>query len=108
MKNLCFVKRNLFLYRRISAATTYNPNNFNSNTQKTSQSSTTPRTSTYVSGSARPFSSTTRLPTTGRPKSGKKSDYDYAYYDNTAALEYDSLDLEHVTGNKESTKIARN
>lgn len=108
MKNLCFVKRNLFLYRRISAATTYNPNNFNSNTQKTSQSSTTPRTSTYVSGSARPFSSTTRLPTTDRPKSGKKSDYDYAYYDNTAALEYDSLDLEHVTGNKESTKIARN
>lgn len=41
-------------------------------------------------------------------QSGKKNDYDYAYYDNTAGLEYDSLDLEHVTGNKESTKIARN
>ncbi|XP_033320282.1 putative uncharacterized protein DDB_G0282499 isoform X2 [Bombus vosnesenskii] len=96
--------------RRISTATTYNPNNFNSNTQRSSQSPTTPRESTYVSGSARPFSSTTRLPstTTTRPKSGKKNDYDYAYYDNTAGLEYDSLDLEHVTGNKESTKIARN
>ncbi|CAK9826751.1 hypothetical protein ANTRET_LOCUS4538 [Anthophora retusa] len=96
--------------RRISTATTYNPNSFNSNTQRPPQSPTTPRGSTYVSGSARPFSSTTRLPstTTSRPKSGKKSDYDYAYYDNTAGLEYDSLDLEHVTGNKESTKIARN
>ncbi|KOC67694.1 hypothetical protein WH47_11095 [Habropoda laboriosa] len=96
--------------RRISTATTYNPSNFNSNTQRPPQPPTTPRGSTYVSGSARPFSSTTRLPstTTPRPKSGKKSDYDYAYYDNTAGLEYDSLDLEHVTGNKESTKIARN
>ncbi|XP_076684704.1 uncharacterized protein LOC143377376 [Andrena cerasifolii] len=95
--------------RRISTATTYNPNTFNSNTQRPPQSPTTPRGSTYVSGSARPFSST-RLPntTTPRPKSGKKNDYDYAYYDNTAGLEYDSLDLEHVTGNKESTKIARN
>lgn len=100
----------LFLHRRISTATTYNPNNFNSNTQRSPQTPTTPRESTYVSGSARPFSSTTRLPstTTTRPKSGKKNDYDYAYYDNTAGLEYDSLDLEHVTGNKESTKIARN
>ncbi|XP_076235681.1 uncharacterized protein LOC143180040 [Calliopsis andreniformis] len=96
--------------RRISTATTYNPNTFNSNTQRPPQSPTTPRGSTYVSGSARPFSSTTRLPntTTPRPKSGKKNDYDYAYYDNTAGLEYDSLDLEHVTGNKESTKITRN
>ncbi|KAF3429173.1 hypothetical protein E2986_13797 [Frieseomelitta varia] len=96
--------------RRISTVTTYNPNIFNSNTQRPPQSPTTPRESTYVSGSARPFSSTTRLPstTTPRPKSGKKNDYDYAYYDNTAGLEYDSLDLEHVAGNKESTKIARN
>ncbi|XP_029052307.2 uncharacterized protein DDB_G0283357-like isoform X2 [Osmia bicornis bicornis] len=95
---------------RVSTVTTYNPNSFNSNTQKASQPQTTPRASTYVSGSARPFSSTTRLAssTTQRPKSGKKNDYDYAYYDNTAGLEYDSLDLEHVTGNKESTKIARN
>ncbi|KOX78947.1 hypothetical protein WN51_10159, partial [Melipona quadrifasciata] len=96
--------------RRISTVTTYNPNNFNSNTQRPPQSPTTPRESTYVSGSARPFSSTTRLPSTTtppRPKSGKKNDYDYAYYDNTAGLEYDSLDLEHVAGNKESTKIAR-
>ncbi|XP_078042225.1 uncharacterized protein LOC144472766 [Augochlora pura] len=98
--------------RRVSSVTTYNPNNLNnpSNTQRPPVSSTTARSSSYVSGSARPFSSTTRLPstTTPRPKSGKKSDYDYAYYDNTAGLEYDSLDLEHVTGNKESTKIARN
>ncbi|KAK9301750.1 hypothetical protein QLX08_005965 [Tetragonisca angustula] len=96
--------------RRISTVTTYNPNIFNSNTQRPPQSPTTPRESTYVSGSARPFSSTTRLPstTTPRPKSGKKNDYDYAYYDNTAGLEYDSLDLEHVAGNKESTKITRN
>ncbi|XP_053989475.1 probable serine/threonine-protein kinase clkA [Hylaeus volcanicus] len=96
--------------RRLSTVTTYNPNSFNSNTQRPPQSPTTVRGSTYVSGSARPFSSTTRLPptTTARPKSGKKNDYDYAYYDNTAGLEYDSLDLEHVTGNKESTKIARN
>ncbi|OAD60082.1 hypothetical protein WN48_06666 [Eufriesea mexicana] len=96
--------------RRISTATTYNPNTFNSNTQRPPQSATTPRGSTYVSGSAKPFSSTTKLPntTTPRSKSGKKTDYDYAYYDNTAGLEYDSLDLEHVTGIKESTKIARN
>lgn len=96
--------------RRISTATTYNPNTFNSNTQRPPQNPTTPRGSTYVSGSARPFSSTTKLPvtTTPRPRSGKKSDYDYAYYDNTAGLEYDSLDLEHVAGNKESAKIARN
>ncbi|CAL7942650.1 unnamed protein product [Xylocopa violacea] len=96
--------------RRISTATTYNPNSFNSNTQRPSQSPTTSRGSTYVSGSARPFSSTPRLPstTTPRPKSGKKNDYDYAYYDNTAGLEYDALDLEQVTRNKESTKIARN
>ncbi|XP_003701171.2 uncharacterized protein LOC100875735 [Megachile rotundata] len=96
--------------RRVSTVTTYNPNSYDSNTQKPAQPRTTPRASTYVSGSARPFSSTSRLPntTTPRPKSGKKNDYDYAYYDNTAGLEYDSLDLEHVTGNKESTKIARN
>ncbi|XP_017893080.1 GATA zinc finger domain-containing protein 14-like [Ceratina calcarata] len=95
--------------RKISTATTYNPNTFYSNSQR-QQSPTTPKASTYVSGSARPFSSTTRLPTTTspKPKSGKKNDYDYAYYDNIAGLEYDSLDLEHVTGNKESTKIARN
>jgi hypothetical protein len=67
-----------------------------------------------VSGSARPFIST-KVPnsssggnTTARPKSGKKNDYDYAYYDNTGGLEYDGVDLEHVTSNKESTKIARN
>ncbi|XP_076300058.1 uncharacterized protein LOC143218629 [Lasioglossum baleicum] len=94
--------------RRASSATTYNPSNaFNSNTQRPPASPTTVRGSSYVSGSARPFSSTTRLPptTTRRPKSGKKNDYDYAYYDNenTAALEYDSFD-----GDKESTKIARN
>ncbi|XP_076758119.1 uncharacterized protein LOC143427680 [Xylocopa sonorina] len=97
--------------RRISTATTYNPNSFNSNTQRPPQSPTTSRGSTYVSGSARPFSSTTRLAsstTTPRPKTGKKNDYDYAYYDNTAGLEYDALDLEQVTRNKESTKIARN
>ncbi|XP_011634005.1 probable serine/threonine-protein kinase clkA [Pogonomyrmex barbatus] len=103
--------------RRPSNPTTYNPNNFNSNAQRTVQPTTTPRGATYVSGSARPFSSTTRLPssnsnsgssTTARPKSGKKNDYDYAYYDNTGGLEYDGVDLEHVTSNKESTKIARN
>ncbi|KYM81437.1 hypothetical protein ALC53_08205 [Atta colombica] len=104
--------------RRLSSATTYNPNNFNSNAQRTVQSTTTPRGITYVSGSARPFTSTTRLPsssssnsassTTARPKSGKKNDYDYAYYDSTGGLEYDGVDLEHVTSNKESTKIARN
>ncbi|KYQ54525.1 hypothetical protein ALC60_06549 [Trachymyrmex zeteki] len=103
--------------RRPSSATTYNPNNFNSNVQRTAQT-TTPRGVTYVSGSARPFTSTTRLPsssssnsassTTVRPKSGKKNDYDYAYYDSTGGLEYDGVDLEHVTSNKESTKIARN
>lgn len=103
--------------RRASSATTYNPNNFSSNVQRTVQP-TTQRGITYVSGSARPFTSTTRLPnssssgsdssTTARPKSGKKNDYDYAYYDNTGGLEYDGVDLEHVTSNKESTKIARN
>ncbi|KAL6431017.1 hypothetical protein ACFW04_007046 [Cataglyphis niger] len=99
--------------RRPSSATTYNPNSFSSNAQRASQSTTTPRGITYVSGSARPFTSTTRLPsssssTTARPKSGKKNDYDYAYYDNAGGLEYDGVDLEHVTSNKESTKIARN
>ncbi|KYM94941.1 hypothetical protein ALC62_14536, partial [Cyphomyrmex costatus] len=104
--------------RRPSSATTYNPNNFNSNAQRTVQPTTTSRGVTYVSGSARPFTSTTRLPssnnsnspssTTTRPKSGKKNDYDYAYYDSTGGLEYDGVDLEHVTSNKESTKIARN
>ncbi|GAB1867557.1 Chitin-binding type-2 domain-containing protein [Camponotus japonicus] len=99
--------------RRPSSATTYNPNSFSSSAQKAGQPTTTPRGITYVSGSARPFSSTTRLPsssssTTARPKSGKKNDYDYAYYDNTGGLEYDGVDLEHVTSNKESTKITRN
>ncbi|XP_011881394.1 PREDICTED: GATA zinc finger domain-containing protein 14 isoform X2 [Vollenhovia emeryi] len=105
--------------RRASSATTYNPNNFSSNAPRTAQPTTTPRGITYVSGSARPFTSTTRLPsssgssnsgssTTARPKSGKKNDYDYAYYDTTGGLEYDGVDLEHVTSNKESTKIARN
>lgn len=105
--------------RSASSATTYNPNTFNSNAQRTVQPTTTPRGATYVSGSARPFTSTTRLPssssnggsgssTTARPKSGKKNDYDYAYYDSTGGLEYDGVDLEHVTSNKESTKIARN
>ncbi|XP_077278830.1 uncharacterized protein LOC143906554 [Temnothorax americanus] len=109
--------------RRSSIATTYNPNSFSPNAQRAVQPTTTPRGITYVSGSARPFSSTTRLPssssssgggggsgssTTARPKSGKKNDYDYAYYDNTGGLEYDGVDLEHVTSNKESTKIARN
>lgn len=100
--------------RRVSSPTTYNPNSFSSIAQRTVQP-TTPRGITYVSGSARPFTSTTRLPnssssssTTARPKSGKKNDYDYAYYDNTSGLEYDGVDLEHVTSNKESTKIARN
>lgn len=99
--------------RRSSSATTYNPNNFSSSSQRANQPTTTPRGITYVSGSARPFTSTTRLPsssssTTARPKSSKKNDYDYAYYDNTGGLEYDGVDLEHVTSNKESTKIARN
>ncbi|XP_025264513.1 probable cyclin-dependent serine/threonine-protein kinase DDB_G0292550 isoform X2 [Camponotus floridanus] len=99
--------------RRPSSATTYNPNSFSSSAQKAGQPTTTPRGITYVSGSARPFSSTTRLPsssssTTARPKSGKKNDYDYAYYDNTGGLEYDGVDLEHVTSNKESTKLTRN
>ncbi|CAL1679176.1 unnamed protein product [Lasius platythorax] len=99
--------------RRSSSATTYNPNSFSSSAQRAGQPTTTPRGITYVSGSARPFTSTTRLPssgssTTARPKSGKKNDYDYAYYDNTGGLEYDGVDLEHVTSNKESTKIARN
>lgn len=102
-----------FCYRRPSSATTYNPNSFSSSAQRASQSTTTPRGITYVSGSARPFTSTTRLPsssssTTARPKSGKKNDYDYAYYDNAGGLEYDGVDLEHVTSNKESTKITRN
>ncbi|XP_011175833.2 GATA zinc finger domain-containing protein 14 [Solenopsis invicta] len=103
--------------RRSSSATTYNPNNFSS-TQRPIQP-TTSRGITYVSGSARPFTSTTRLPssssnsgsgssTTARSRSGKKNDYDYAYYDSTGGLEYDGVDLEHVTSNKESTKIARN
>ncbi|KAG7197118.1 hypothetical protein KM043_007209 [Ampulex compressa] len=96
--------------RRASSVTTYNPNGYNSNTQRPAQSPTTARGSAYVSGSARPFTSTTKFPssTTARPKSGKKNDYDYAYYDNAGGLEYDGLDLEHVTGNKESSKIARN
>ncbi|XP_072762049.1 uncharacterized protein [Anoplolepis gracilipes] len=99
--------------RRPSSATTYNPNNYSSSAQKANQPTTTQRGITYVSGSARPFTSTTRLPnssssTTARPKSSKKNDYDYAYYDNTGGLEYDGVDLEHVTGNKESTKITRN
>ncbi|XP_025156399.1 DEP domain-containing protein DDB_G0279099 isoform X2 [Harpegnathos saltator] len=86
-----------------------------SGAQRAGQPTTTPRGVTYVSGSARPFTSTTRLPssgggssTTARPKSSKKNDYDYAYYDNAGGLEYDGVDLEHVTSNKESTKIARN
>ncbi|XP_070157859.1 probable serine/threonine-protein kinase DDB_G0276461 isoform X2 [Polyergus mexicanus] len=99
--------------RRPSSATTYNPNSFSSSAQRVNQPTTTPRGITYVSGSARPFTSTTKLPssgsnTTARPKSSKKNDYDYAYYDNTGGLEYDGVDLEHVTSNKESTKIARN
>jgi hypothetical protein len=99
-----------FHCRRSSSATTYNPNTFSSNSQRTVQPTTTPRGITYVSGSARPFTSTTSSSsnTTARSKSGKKNDYDYAYYDSTGALEYDGVDLEHVTSNKESTKIARN
>lgn len=113
-----FLQRFYFFYRRPSSATTYNPNSFNPNAQRNGQPTTTPRGGTYVSGSARPFTSTTKLPnssnassnsnTTAQAKSGKKNDYDYAYYDNTGGLEYDGVDLEHVTSNKESTKIARN
>ncbi|XP_066584510.1 GATA zinc finger domain-containing protein 14-like [Prorops nasuta] len=94
--------------RRAVSATTYNPTNFNTNTQqRSSPNPTTPRATTYVSGSARPFTSTTRFldNTTAKPKSGKKNDYDYAYYDNAAPLEYDALE---DAGNKESSKITRN
>lgn len=124
MIDRCVVGRwSLFRCRRPASATTYNPNTFSPGGQRIGQSTTTPRGVTYVSGSARPFSSTTRLPaavgggnggvggssTTARPtKSSKKNDYDYAYYDNAGGLEYDGVDLEHVTSNKESTKIARN
>ncbi|XP_034952647.1 GATA zinc finger domain-containing protein 14-like [Chelonus insularis] len=94
--------------RRTAAPTTYNPNNFNY--RGSQQYSTTPRGSTYNSGSTRPFSSTPTFTddTTSKPKSTKKNDYDYAYYDNVGALEYDGLDLENVARNKESSKIARN
>ncbi|XP_012288535.1 probable serine/threonine-protein kinase clkA [Orussus abietinus] len=95
--------------RRTGAPSTYNPNTFVS-TQRPQAAQTTPRSTTYVSGSARPFSTTARFSeaTTPKPKTGKKNDYDYAYYDNVGTLEYDGLDLEHVTGNKESAKISRN
>ncbi|KAG8039643.1 hypothetical protein G9C98_000372 [Cotesia typhae] len=93
--------------RRTAAPTTYNPNNFHRTQQ---QYSTTQKAATYASGTAKPFSSTPAFidATTPRPKSTKKNDYDYAYYDNTGGLEYDGLDLENVARNKESSKIARN
>lgn len=96
--------------RKTGAPTTYNPNSFNTNNQRAAQSQTNSRRTTYVSHSARPFSTTQSFTesTTLKPtKTGKKNDYDYAYYDNTGALEYDGIELEHVTGNKESSKITR-
>ncbi|XP_015116970.1 homeobox protein 5 [Diachasma alloeum] len=95
--------------RRNGSPTTYNPVSFNGNNQRGIQQQTTPRPSTYNS-SARPFSTTAKFTdaTTSRSKSPKKNDYDYAYYDNAGALEYDGLDLEHVAGGKESAKISRN
>ncbi|XP_048504860.1 GATA zinc finger domain-containing protein 14 isoform X2 [Athalia rosae] len=80
------------------------------------ESQTTPnsRTGSYVSATPRPFTSTPRsvqnsVPTTTvTPKTGKKNDYDYAYYDNAGTLEYDGLDLEQVTGSRDSAKLSRN
>ncbi|XP_015591999.1 probable serine/threonine-protein kinase clkA isoform X1 [Cephus cinctus] len=95
--------------RRSPGPSTYSPSTFSANTQRPQQSQTTARGATFVSGSARPFSTTKSLDaTTAKPKSTKKNDYDYAYYDNAGTLEYDGLDLEHVNDNKESSKIARN
>ncbi|XP_051170517.1 probable serine/threonine-protein kinase DDB_G0282963 [Leptopilina boulardi] len=94
--------------RKTGAPTTYNPNSFNTNNHRSSQ--TNSRGTTHVSHSARPFSTTpsfTESTTLKATKTGKKNDYDYAYYDNAGALEYDGIELEHVTGNKESSKISR-
>ena len=103
-----------FFYRRTGAPTTYNPNSFNANNQRSAQSQTSSRGTTYISNSARPFSTTEKYSTTitdsttQKPaKSGKKNDYDYAYYDNAGQLEYDGLEFEHVAGSKESSKISR-
>lgn len=98
------------IFRKTGAPTTYNPNSFNTNNHRTSQSQTNSRGTTYVSHSARPFSTTpglTESTTLKSTKTGKKNDYDYAYYDNAGPLEYDGIELEHVTGNKESSKISR-
>ncbi|XP_063989332.1 GATA zinc finger domain-containing protein 14 isoform X2 [Diachasmimorpha longicaudata] len=94
--------------RRNGSPTTYNPSSFNGNNHRDVQA-TTSRSVTYNS-SARPFSTTAKFTdaTTSQNKSSKKNDYDYAYYDNAGALEYDGLDLEHVAGGKESSKISRN
>lgn len=91
------------------------------NTQRPSSSATnfepqtTPntRTGSFVSGTAKPFTSTPRpveqqRPTTVKPKTSKKNDYDYAYYDNAGTLEYDGLDFEQVAGSRDSAKISRN
>lgn len=101
--------------RRNGSPTTYNPNSFNGNNNQRSshhhqQQSTTQRVTAFPSTTSKPVSSTTKFidATTAKSKASKKSDYDYAYYDNASALEYDSLDLEHVAGGKESSKLPRN
>lgn len=78
-------------------------------TYQQSQQSTTSRSATSVSGNS--FGSTNAAftdSTSPKPKSTKKNDYDYAYYDNAGGAEYDGLDLDHVARNKESSKISRN
>jgi hypothetical protein len=60
----------------------------------------------YQNQSAKQYSTTPKVfdETTIRSKLTKKNDYDYAYYDN-GNVEYDNIELEHVSNNKESVKI---
>ncbi|XP_046744125.1 homeobox protein 2-like isoform X2 [Diprion similis] len=83
-------------------------------TNYASQTTPNSRTGSFVSATPRPFTSTTRSvdrrqeSATAKSKTEKKNDYDYAYYDNAGALEYDGVDLEQVTGSRDTAKVARN
>ncbi|XP_046421825.1 GATA zinc finger domain-containing protein 14-like isoform X1 [Neodiprion fabricii] len=83
-------------------------------TNYASQTTPNSRTGNFVSATPRPFTSTTRTvdrrqeSTTAKSKSEKKNDYDYAYYDNAGALEYDGIDLEQVGGSRDTAKVTRN
>ncbi|XP_011494763.1 PREDICTED: probable serine/threonine-protein kinase clkA [Ceratosolen solmsi marchali] len=92
--------------RRAAFPTTYNPNSFNVNTHAPQNQVTQQKSTYHQNQSTKQYSTTLKVfdETTTHSKLTKKNDYDYAYYDN-GNVEYDNIELEHVSNNKDSVKI---